>query len=667
MAEAEVVLTGGTVATMNGTYALYDPGAVAVADGAIVAVGPAEDVLAAYTAREVVDCSGCAVIPGLVNGHTHTPMTLLRGLADDLRLDVWLMGYMMPVEREFVNPEFCWLGTQLACAEMIRSGVTCFGDMYYFEEAVADAAVQVGLRAVCAQSILKFPTPDAMSYEDGLRLAQDFVARWKGHHLILPAVGPHAAYTATPEMIAECARLACDYGVPIHIHLAETAQENEEHRAEYGTSIVPWLEEHGLFQARVTAMHCVHLADGEMQALRRHGVGIVHNPSSNLKLASGFAPVSRMLGLGLAVGIGTDGPASNNDLDMLEELRLAALLAKGVTMDPTTVPARQALAMATSLGACALHIGELTGSLEVGKRADITVVNLDDVHTTPHFHRDPNAIYSLLVYAANRADVRDLMCDGRWLMRDRGLLTVDVTALRARAAELARRIDRFLIAREQSVLSKLLAIGGVAREKTFEVQVKIRLPDVEAGQSVLKADGVTVVRSSRRRQYDTYFLFDDPDESRLRYREDEVLDETGEVVNVSYRLTLTGPTKEREFAHAVLLSRSRFDAPAKHTPRFLREYFHPQAEHEVHKERERYHVRYGGTDFALNFDRLTKPTLDGAFLEIKSRTWSAQDAEHKAELIGQLLALLGVGEPDLVRKEYLELALEAERARAENA
>jgi len=662
MDEADLILTGGAVATMDARFDLFDPGAVVVRDGVIVAVGPADEVSAAWSAREVVDCTGHALIPGLVNSHTHAPMTLVRGLADDLRLDVWLMGYMMPVEREFVRPDFCWLGAQLACAEMIRSGVTCFGDMYYYEEAVADATAQVGMRAVCAQSILKFPAPDAASYDEGLRLAQDFVARWKGHDLVVPALGPHAAYTATAEMLQESARLALEYDAPIHIHVAETAQEVEEHRAEYGMPVVPWIKKQGLFEAKVTAMHCVHLDDGELRTLLNHGVGVVYNPSSNLKLASGFAPAARMLEMGLSVGVGTDGPASNNDLDMFEEMRLAALLAKGVASDPTAVPARQALAMATVLGARALHISHLVGSLEVGKRADVAVVGLEDIHLTPRFRRDPNGLYSLLVYAAKGCDVRHVLCDGRWLMRDRELLTVDVKALRAQAAEVARKIDLFLAAREESVMSKLLAIGGLARERTFEVQVKVRLPDVSAVERILSGGQVRVVKRTRRRQYDTYFLFDDPEHSRLRYREDEVLDESGEVADAVYRLTLTGPAKEREFDRSVLLSRSRFDAPATRSLRFYREYFQPREEWEVHKERSRYRIRYGGTDLAVNLDRLVSPELSDAFLEIKSRTWSAQDAERKAELIGELLELFGVRKQELLRREYLELAREAARS-----
>jgi 5-methylthioadenosine/S-adenosylhomocysteine deaminase len=659
MTTIDLILTGGDVLPMNEGFDRFSPGAVGVHEGAIAVVGPAEDVLASYDAAEVVDCSGCAVMPGMINGHTHAPMTLLRGLADDLRLDVWLMGYMMPVEREFVRPDFCWLGTQLACAEMFRSGITCFGDMYYYEEAVADAAAQAGMRAVCAQSILKFPTPDAASYDESLRLAHDFAARWVGHQLIVPAIGPHAAYTATPEMLRETTDLALEYDIPIHIHIAETEQEVEEQRERHELPVVPWLQEQGLFEAKVTAMHCVHLRDTELRTFRRYGVGISHNPSSNLKLASGFAPLTRMLALGIPVAIGTDGPASNNDLDMFEETRLAALLAKSVSDDPTAVPARQALAMATRLGAQALHIADQTGSLEIGKRADIAVVDLQRLHLTPQFHRHPDSIYSLLVYSGKSWDVLHVLCDGRWVMRDRELLTLNVEELRERAAKIAHRIDRFLIAREGSVLSKLVAIGGVNRVETFEVQVKVHLADASAVEALVESEDVPVVRSSRREQYDTYFLFGDLETSRLRYREDEILDQAGDVEEVVYRLTLIGETKEREFARSVLLSRSRFDAPAKHSRRFYREYFQPVEEVIVHKDRHRYHIRYGGTDFALNLDRVTRPGLPGVFLEIKSRTWSAQDAERKAELMGQLLDRLGI-DVEVVKPEYVELAAEEE-------
>jgi 5-methylthioadenosine/S-adenosylhomocysteine deaminase len=657
----DVILMGGRVATMDEGLGLFDPGAVAVCGGGIEAVGPADQITAAYAADEIVDCSGCAVIPGLINAHTHAPMTLLRGLADDLRLDVWLMGYMMPVEREFVRPRFCWLGTQLACAEMIRSGTTCFADMYYYEEAVADAVAQAGMRAVCAETILKFPTPDAQSYDESLQRARDFVQRWKGHRLIIPALGPHAPYTTTPELLQACARLALEFDVPLHIHIAETAQEVEDHRVEYGMPMVPWVKKQNVFEAKTTAAHCVHLDEGEMYTLLHHGVGVAHNPTSNLKLASGIAPVARMLELGLNVGIGTDGPASNNDLDMWEEMRLAALLAKGVTVNPTALPARQALAMATIGGARALHIDDLVGSLEPGKRADVIVVDLRNIHTTPKFTRDPGALYAQLVYSTKGGDVRDVMCEGRWLMRERELLTLDEQALTDEATDVARKIDAFVIQREESVLGKLLIIGQVAQQEMFEVQVKVHLADSSLAEGLLTQSEIMILKPSLRRQYDTYFLFDDAYHSRLRYREDELFGEGDQVQDVVYRLTLTSETKDREYDKLVLLSRSRFDARATRSLRFYREYFKPVDEVEVHKERRRYRIRYGGTDFAINLDQMIKPELPGVFLEIQSRTWSRQDAERKAELIVELLELLQVEDQELVRQEYVDLTVEANR------
>jgi len=668
--KVDLLLTHGQVATMNASFDLFAEGAIAVDEGQIRAVGPTDEVVAAYDADEVVDCAGCAVIPGLINTHTHAPMSLLRGLADDLRLDVWLMGYMMPVEQEFVSPRFCWLGTQLACAEMIRCGTTCFADMYYYEEAVADAAAQAGMRAVCAETLLRYPTPDALSFEEGLERTRDFIQRWKGHPLIQPAIGPHAAYTATEKMLQRCAELALEFDILLHVHIAETEQEVEDHREMYGMPVVPWMKKQGVFEPKCIAAHCVHVDEGEMHTLLHHDVGVAHNPSSNLKLASGVAPVGQMLDLRLNVGIGTDGAASNNDLDMVEEMRLAALLAKGFTLDPTVLPARQALAMATIGGARALHIDDLVGSLAPGKRADIAIVDLGHIHNTPAFTRDPEALYARLVYAAKSADVRDVLCQGRWLMRDRALVTLDEESLIAEAMETAQKIDAFLIEREESVLQKLLVIAQVAQKKMFEVQVKVLLRDTSAIDEALESsDEIVIVKPSVRRQYDTYFLFDDPHGTRLRYREDEVLEgsETDEVEDIVYRLTLTTEAKEREYARSVLLSRSRFDAPATRSKRFYREYFHPDDTVTVHKERRRFRIRYGGTDFAINLDRLLEPELPRIFLEIKSRTWSEHDAERKAEMIGELLELFGVEDHDLVKQEYPELALETRRLKDEKS
>jgi 5-methylthioadenosine/S-adenosylhomocysteine deaminase len=650
------IVTGGHVLTMNDAGSLYSPGAIAITGTTITAVGPLADITARYTAGEVVECPDDIVIPGLVNAHTHVPMTLLRALADDRRLDVWLMGYMMPVEREFVSPDFVRLGTLLACAEMIRSGVTCFADMYYFEEDVARATVDAGMRALCGQTVLKFPSPDARSYEDSLAYCREFVAHWVGHDLVVPAPAPHAPYSTTSQILRSSVALAVEFNVPLHIHLAETAIEQEDSRRVVGMPVIPWVKKHGLFDAKVLAAHCVHVDDGEMRTMLRAGSGVAHCPTSNLKLASGMAPVRRMVEMGLHVGIGTDGPASNNDLDMFEEMRLAALLAKGTSGDPTALPARQALELATREGARALHLDHLTGSLVPGKRADLAVVAVNALHQTPRFARDPEAPYGQLVYAGKASDVRHVMCNGRWLMRDRELLTLNAGELAYAARDWARRIDAFLIAREHDVLQKLVAVGGVAQEESFEVQVKLHAEDITTLQAALGSPSLPVTRSSHLREYDTYFVWEDEQQGRLRYREDEILDERGAVSNARYRLTLTGPAHEREFPGAVLLSRTRYMAPADRSLRFYREYFQPAREIEVVKERRRYHITYEEVDFALNVDHLTRPVLSGYYVEIKSRTWSKGDAEQKAQRIAEIVAVLGLQDARAVGADYFDLA-----------
>jgi 5-methylthioadenosine/S-adenosylhomocysteine deaminase len=647
----DVLLTNAHVLTMDAQYAVHPRGSVAIGGSSILAVG---DIEAEYEPSETVDCGGRIVMPGFVNAHTHAPMTMLRGLADDLRLDVWLMGYMMPVEREFVRPDFVALGTKLACAEMIRSGTTCFADMYYFEEAVAEAAADAGVRAVCAQTVLKFRAPDAASFEDSLERARKFIVQWKGHPLIVPAVAPHAPYTCTSEILRACAELASEFSVPLHTHLAETSFEVEQSRREHGMPVVPWAKKQRLFDARVLAAHCVHIDEGEMRALADAGAGVAHNPTSNLKLGSGVAPVAKMLALGVAVGIGTDGTASNNDLDMFEEIRLAALLAKGISGDPTSLPAREALAMATRIGAKAVHLGDVTGSLEPGKRADLIVVDLDQPHNVPRFARDPGAVYSQLVYASKSTDVVSVMCDGKWLMRERRLLTLDEAGLRAAAGDLARRIDAFLVKREQSVLQKLIAIGGASEEESFEVQVKARLGSPDGVQRALATDEITVIRAVHYHQYDTYFFFDDPAQGRLRYREDEFLDERNNVVNARARLTLTGPSSEAAFG-SVLLFRSRFFAPATHSPRFYREYFKPSRERAVEKDRHRWLVAFHGVQFHVHLDHLVIPHPGAYFLEVKSRTWSRRDARDKAAIIMELLETLGARPDETIAEGYVEL------------
>lgn len=652
----DILLVNGWLVSMDSHMNVYPDGAVAIKDNVIVAVGAADEVTIAYQAETVIDCRDCIITPGLINAHTHVPMTLLRGLADDLRLDVWLYGYMMPVEREFVDHNFCYTGTLLGCAEMIRSGITTFCDMYYNEAEVARATAVAGMRAILAQTILKFPSPDATNYDESLEYCRHFIEAWLNHPLIIPAVGPHAPYTATPDMLKSSVALATEYDVPLHIHIAETALEQETSLNAYNTTVVPWLDQHNLFNAKVIAAHCVHLQDSEMRTLHQYRAGIAHCPSSNLKLASGVAPVQKMVDLGLHVGIGTDGPASNNDLDMFEETRLASFLQKGIFGDPTLLPAKNTWALATIEGARALHIDHLTGSLEPGKRADIAVVGVNNTHQLPRFSRDPEAVYAQLVYATKATDVRDVLVDGKILMRNRRLLTLNEAEIIDQAKTIARRIDSFLMAREGNILSKLLAISAdFIPQETFEIQVKISLPEAIDLNAVLTGAGLEPFRPSIREQYDTYFFFDDAEAGRLRFREDQKKNDKNELQDTFYRLTLMGPSSEKEFENSILLSRGRYTASATHSLRFYREYFQPTAEREVVKHRHRCHVAYKDTAFAINLDRLSGSNSNNVYLEIKARTWSAKDATHKAQLINELLELFGVTQGNQFKIEYVDL------------
>ncbi|MFH2103127.1 MAG: amidohydrolase family protein [Chloroflexota bacterium] len=651
---ADMILSNAIVLTMDENLTIYESGAVVIQADSILAVGNEDNILAAYQADTMLDCQGKVLMPGLVNAHTHVPMTLLRGLADDLRLDVWLLGYMMPVEREFVSPDFVRLGTRLACAELIRTGVTCFADMYYFEQDVAQATAEAGMRAVCSQTVLKFPSPDAPSFEDGLSSAREYIQSWKGHPLIVPSIAPHAPYTCTPEMLRATASLAIEFDVPLHTHIAETALEVENMRRDSGMPVVPYVKKQGLLDTKLIAAHCVHIDEGEMRTLYHVGAGVVHNPSSNLKLASGFAAVQKMLDVGLNVGIGTDGPASNNDLDMFEEVRLAAFIAKTVSNNPTALPAVRALEMATRIGAKSLHLGSITGSIEVGKRADVILVEINSIHNSPRFRRTSDSIYAQLVYAGKATDVTDTMVNGKWLMRDRQLLTLDEHELIIAAQEYARQIDIFLIEREQSVFSKLIALGGSMEAESFEVQLKGRIEHPEPVVEALAKSEIEIIRKKHYHQHDVYFQFPDPSQGRVRYREDETIDVDGEIARVRARLTLIGPAREDDFGHDVLLSRIRYFAPATNSLRFYREYFKPSSERIVEKNRLRWLIRYKGVEFFVNLDRMITPDL-GSYIEVKSRTWSRRDAEVKARLASELLTVLGGSLDRTETRDYFEL------------
>jgi 5-methylthioadenosine/S-adenosylhomocysteine deaminase len=655
----DVLIAGGTVVTMDAAGTIIRDGAVAIRDGAIVAVGTSADLRERYTAATVQECAGHAIVPGLINGHAHIPMSLLRGIVADQQLDVWLFGYMFPVESRFVDAEFVYHGSRLSCAEMIKSGITTFVDMYFFEEEVARAADESGMRGICGQSVMKLPTPDAPSYDEGLERSRRFIQQWHKHGRVIPAIAPHAPYTCNSEIYRSAAALAREYDVPMITHLSETAREVKEAQELVNKSPIAYVAGLDAFTSKGIAAHCVHIDKNDMALLKEHNAGAVPCPTSNLKLASGVAQYGEMLKAGLNVGLGTDGPASNDDQDLWMEIHLAAILPKGWSGDPTVVNAKQAFTMATSMGARAVHLDHLVGSLEAGKRADIIVVDMGALHVTPApaYSYNPDAIYNHLVYSARSGDVRHVLVDGKYLMVDRVLQTLDEDEVRQKANEIASRINQFLSEREVNLLDKILAIGGVRQSEIFEVQVKAHINDSAVVEQMLRSPQITITKASERTQYDTYFLFNNPELGRVRYREDHRHD-PGSRLEPKYNLTLTMPPERGELPEAMVLGRARYTAPADRSRRFYREYFAPDNVIEVEKDRRRWRILYGGEDFAVNLDTVKSGPAAGTYLEIKSRTWSARDAQEKAALIGELLTLCGIGDDQLVKQEYVDVALQ---------
>lgn len=424
---------------MDNERRVIEDGDVAIKGGRIIAVGRRADVEAKYSARETIDASGKVVIPGLINGHTHVPMTLFRGLADDLDLQEWLTKYIFPAEARNVTEDFVRAGTRLGLAEMIRGGTTTYCDMYYFEDAVADETARAGMRGLLGETVIDFPVADNKTNAEVMAYTEKFVKKWQGHPLIVPAIAPHAPYTVSEEHLRAVRAFADRTGAPVVIHLSETRKEVEEISKSKGRAPIAYLAHIGFLSDRVIAAHVVWPGAEEFALLKRFGVGVVHNPQSNMKLASGVAPVPKMLADSLPVGLGTDGAASNNDLNMWEEMDTAAKLHKVFSNDPRIVSARQAFEMATIGGARALHMEREIGSLEVDKRADLVIVDTDVLNQTPLYN-----IYSDLVYAAKAADVRTVIIEGRVVMRDRSLQTLDEKDIKARARAFRERIIKSL-------------------------------------------------------------------------------------------------------------------------------------------------------------------------------------------------------------------------------
>ncbi|HYJ90829.1 MAG TPA: amidohydrolase, partial [Pyrinomonadaceae bacterium] len=420
----DLLITGGTLVTMDGTHRVIENGAIAIRNGDIVKVGTAIE-LRGVRAKQTINVTGKVIIPGLINTHTHVPMSLFRGIADDLDLNEWLTKYIFPAEAKNVDEQFVRAGTRLGLAEMIRGGTTTYCDMYYFEDAVADETKRAGVRGVLGETVIDFPVPDNKTWDQAMTYTERYINKWKNDPLIVPAIAPHAPYTVSTEHLKAVKSLSDRLSSAIVTHVAETKKERDDILAQKGATPVNYLNSIGFLNNRVIAAHLVFVTDAEIDILKRLGVGGAHNPQSNMKLASGVAPIPQMLAKDVAVGLGTDGAASNNDLNMWEEMDTAAKLHKEFTGDPKVVTAEQAFEMATIRGARALHLDKLIGSLEVGKRADVVIVDWDDLNQVPFY-----SYYSNLVYATKANDVRDVIINGRIVMRDRRLLTLNENAIK---------------------------------------------------------------------------------------------------------------------------------------------------------------------------------------------------------------------------------------------
>lgn len=435
----DLIISGGTVVTMDAQRRVIENGGIAIRKGEIIAVGTAAEITKNYSAKQIIKADGKKIIPGLINTHTHVPMSLFRGIADDLTLDEWLTKYIFPAEAKNVTEEFVRAGTQLGIAEMIRGGTTTYCDMYYFEDAIADETFKAGMRGVLGETVIDFPVPDNKTHAEAMAYTEKFINKWKNNPLIVPAIAPHAPYTVSTEHLKNIRALSDKLNSPIVIHISETRKEVEDITNQYGSRPVEYLEKIGFLNNRTIAAHTVHINDKEIDILKNLNVGSAHCPQSNMKLASGVAPIPQMLLKDIAVGLGTDGAASNNDLSMWEEMDTAAKLHKVFSGNPQVVSAEEAFEMATIRGARALHLDKIIGSLETGKRADIVIVDANELNQTPFYN-----IYSSLVYATKADDVRTVIIEGRTVMLDRKLLTLNEALIKKNANIYRQKIIKSL-------------------------------------------------------------------------------------------------------------------------------------------------------------------------------------------------------------------------------
>ena len=439
MREVDNIISGGTILTLDENDRRIDDGAVAISGDTIVAVGKSEEILNQFVGKTLIEAKNSIIMPGLVNCHTHAAMTCFRGIADDLELITWLNKYIFPAEAKNVNPELAYWGSLLACAEMIKSGTTTFCDMYVFEDETARAAKQAGLRCLLGEGLFDFPSPNAKTPAEGFAYIRKLIEKWHGDPLINIIVEPHSLYTCSPSLLAEAKKIADEYNLTYAVHLLETQAELSQLQKKFAKRPTEYLRDIGYLTDRFLAYHCVYMDDADMCLFAEHGCKVVHNPESNMKLSSGVAPVPSMLLSGITVGLGTDGCASNNNLDMFQEMDTAAKLHKVAGLDPMVMDARTVIHMATIEGAKSLRLGHITGSLAPGKKADIITIDLFKPHLTPMYNE-----YSHLVYAAGGADVDTVIINGQLVMKNRRLLTIDERKIITKVKKLAVRIKKSL-------------------------------------------------------------------------------------------------------------------------------------------------------------------------------------------------------------------------------
>ena len=436
MQQVDIIIKNGTILTMDKENTVIENGHIHVRGDTISRMGSGDNLT--IDAEKIIDAHGGLILPGLINGHTHAAMSLFRGLADDLPLMDWLNNYIFPAERR-IDADFVFTGTLLACAEMIMSGTTTFCDMYLFEKEAARAARKAQMRCLVGEVLYDFPSPNYGPVEKGLKYTESLIKKWQDDPLVSVAVEPHSLFTCSPDLLISANEMALRYKVPMIIHVAETLNEVAEVKEKYGKPPVEYLHSLGLLDSHLIADHCVHVNEQDIEKMAEYGVKVIHNPESNMKLASGIAPVTELLTKGVTVGLGTDGCASNNNLDIFTEMDMAAKLHKIRTMDPTVLDSVTVLRMATIEGAKALGMGDITGSLEPGKKADIIILDLDKPHLTPMYNP-----YSHIVYSARGNDVSHSIINGQLVMEDRRLLNLDIEEIMERAREKAIKVREWV-------------------------------------------------------------------------------------------------------------------------------------------------------------------------------------------------------------------------------